>query len=151
MPVIPMPTTPDAARLSGAGGHASLTDAVFDRLLRERIVFLDRQVDDDVANQLCAQMLLLAADDARSDIHLHINSPGGSVSAGMAVYDRMQFLDCDVATCSVGMRLGAGRAGLLTGRRPWPPPAPGCSSAGRRRPRRSGWVSPSSAPASHSA
>ncbi|WP_166529190.1 ATP-dependent Clp protease proteolytic subunit [Geodermatophilus sp. DSM 44513] len=101
--------------MRAAGGHASLTDAVFDRLLRERIVFLDRQVDDDVANQLCAQMLLLAADDARSDIHLYINSPGGSVSAGMAVYDTMQFLDCDVATYSVGMAASMGQFLLTAG------------------------------------
>ena len=108
-------TSGDAPHLRGANGHASLQDAVFDRLLHERIVFLGTQVDDDVANQICAQMLLLAADDARSDIHLYINSPGGSVSAGMAVYDTMQFLDCDVATYSVGMAASMGQFLLTAG------------------------------------
>ena len=108
-------TSGDAPHLRAANGHASLQDAVFDRLLRERIVFLGTQVDDDVANQICAQMLLLAADDARSDIHLYINSPGGSVSAGMAVYDTMQFLDCDVATYSVGMAASMGQFLLTAG------------------------------------
>ena len=108
-------TSGDAPRLRAANGHASLQDAVFDRLLRERIVFLGTQVDDDVANQTCAQMLLLAADDAHSDIHLYINSPGGSVSAGMAVYDTMQVLDCDVATYSVGMAASMGQFLLTAG------------------------------------
>jgi ATP-dependent Clp protease protease subunit len=98
-----------------ANAPASLHDAVFDRLLRERIVFLGSQVDDDIANQLCAQMLLLAADDARSDIHFYINSPGGSLSAGMAVYDTMQFLDCDVATYSFGMAASMGQFLLSAG------------------------------------
>jgi ATP-dependent Clp protease protease subunit len=85
------------------GSSTGLQDAIFDRLLRERIIFLGREVDDDIANSLAAQMLLLAAEDRKRDVHLYINSPGGSVSAGMAVYDTMRFLDCDVATYGMGM------------------------------------------------
>jgi ATP-dependent Clp protease, protease subunit len=96
--LIPSIADDGAPQLRGAGGPANLQDAIFERLLRERIIFLGSQVDDDVANQLCAQILLLSADDPRRDIHLYINSPGGSVSAGMAIYDTLQFVDCDVAT-----------------------------------------------------
>ncbi|MFD2092740.1 ATP-dependent Clp protease proteolytic subunit [Blastococcus deserti] len=103
------------AQLRGAGGPASLHDAIFDRLLRERIIFLGSQVDDDVANQLCAQMLLLSADDPRRDVHLYINSPGGSVSAGMAIYDTMQFIDCDIATYAFGMAASMGQFLLTAG------------------------------------
>jgi len=87
----------------------SLGDAVYERLLRERIVFLGREVDDVIANSLAAQMLLLSAEDPRRDIHLYVNSPGGSVTAGMAVYDTMQFLDCDVATYAMGMAASMGQ------------------------------------------
>jgi len=104
-----------ASRLRGAGGPANLQDAIFERLLRERIIFLGSEVDDDVANQLCAQMLLLSADDPRRDIHLYINSPGGSVSAGMAIYDTMQFVDCDVATYACGMAASMGQFLLSAG------------------------------------
>ncbi|SOD93998.1 ATP-dependent Clp protease proteolytic subunit [Blastococcus haudaquaticus] len=108
-------------RLLGEGGtSASLTDAVYGRLLGERIIFLGKEVDDVIANQLAAQMLLLAADDPRRDIHLYINSPGGSVSAGMAVFDTMQFIDCDVATYGMGMAASMGQF-LLT-----------CGTPGRR-------------------
>ena len=115
MRAAPTSTSADAPHMRVANGSASLHDAVFDRLLRERIVFLGSQVDDDIANQLCAQMLLLSADDARSDIHFYINSPGGSLSAGMAVYDTMQFLDCDVATYSFGMAASMGQFLLSAG------------------------------------
>jgi len=87
----------------------SLGDAVYERLLRERIVFLGQEVDDVIANQLAAQMLLLSAEDPRRDIHLYVNSPGGSVTAGMAVYDTMQFVDCDVATYAMGMAASMGQ------------------------------------------
>ena len=76
----------------------NLSDSVYERLLRERIVFLGSQVDDPIANQICAQLLLLAAEDPERDIYLYINSPGGSVSAGMAIYDTMQYIENDVAT-----------------------------------------------------
>ncbi|RBY75437.1 ATP-dependent Clp protease proteolytic subunit [Blastococcus sp. TF02-09] len=107
--------TDDAPRSRELGRVPSLQDAVVDRLLRERIIFLGSQVDDDVANQLCAQMLLLSADDSRRDIQLYINSPGGSVSAGMAIYDTMQFIDCDVATYAVGMAASMGQFLLTSG------------------------------------
>ncbi|MGY1608965.1 ClpP family protease [Geodermatophilus sp. SYSU D00700] len=96
-------------------GHGSLQDAVLDRLLQERIVVLGSQVDDDVANQLCARMLLLAADDPTRDVHLYVNSPGGSVTAGMAVYDTMQFIACDVATYAFGMAASMGQFLLTAG------------------------------------
>ena len=81
----------------------NLTDSVYERLLAERIIFLGTQVDDDIANRLCAQILLLAAEDPTKDINLYINSPGGSVSAGMAIYDTMVLAPCDVATYAMGM------------------------------------------------
>ena len=95
--------------------HHSLQDAVGDRLLRERIVVLGSEVDDVVANQLCARMLLLTADDPSRDVHLYVNSPGGSVTAGMAVYDTMQFIDCDVATYAFGMAASMGQFLLTAG------------------------------------
>jgi ATP-dependent Clp protease protease subunit len=94
---------------------STLGDAVYERLLRERIVFLGREVDDDIANQLAAQMLLLSAEDPRRDIHLYINSPGGSVTGGMALYDTMQFVDCDVATYAMGMAASMGQFLLTAG------------------------------------
>ena len=75
-----------------------LDDQVYNRLLRERIIFLGSVVEDANANAICAQLLLLAADDPDKDIWLYINSPGGSVSAGMAIYDTMQWVKNDVAT-----------------------------------------------------
>ena len=112
---VPPPTGAGAPFLQAGNGHAALHDAVYDRLLRERIVFLGSQVDDDIANQICAQMLLLSADDPRRDVHLYINSPGGSVSAGMAVHDTMRFIDCDVATYSFGMAASMGQFLLTAG------------------------------------
>jgi len=93
----------------------TLNDTVFDRLLRERIIFLGQQVDDEIAHSLAAQMLLLAAEDAKRDIHLYINSPGGSVSAGMAIYDTMRFVDCDVATYGMGLAASMGQFLLTAG------------------------------------
>jgi ATP-dependent Clp protease protease subunit len=81
----------------------SLGDSVYDRLLRERIVFLGQQVDDQIANQICAQLLLLSAEEPGRDISLYINSPGGSITAGMAIYDTMEFIECDVATYAMGL------------------------------------------------
>jgi ATP-dependent Clp protease, protease subunit len=75
---------------------------IYSRLLKDRIVFLGTQVTDDVANAIVAQMLFLQSDDPKSDIHLYINSPGGSVAAGLAIYDTMQFVNCPVATYCVG-------------------------------------------------
>lgn len=99
---------------SGMSG-LNLSDSVFERLLRERIIFLGTQVDDDIANRLCAQILLLAAEDSSKDINLYINSPGGSVTAGMAIFDTMQLAQCDVATYAMGMAASMGQFLLAAG------------------------------------
>ena len=93
----------------------NLVDSVYERLLSERIIFLGSQVDDDIANRLCAQILLLAAEDPTKDIHLYINSPGGSISAGMAIYDTMVLAPCDVATYAMGMAASMGQFLLAAG------------------------------------
>jgi ATP-dependent Clp protease protease subunit len=99
---------------SGVAG-LNLSDSVFERLLRERIIFLGTQVDDDIANRLCAQILLLSAEDSTKDISLYINSPGGSVTAGMAIFDTMQLAQCDVATYAMGMAASMGQFLLAAG------------------------------------
>jgi ATP-dependent Clp protease, protease subunit len=95
----------------------NLVDSVYERLLSERIIFLGSQVDDDIANRLCAQILLLAAEDATKDIALYINSPGGSISAGMAIYDTMVLAPCDIATYGMGMAASMGQFLLAAGTR----------------------------------
>jgi ATP-dependent Clp protease, protease subunit len=90
-------------------------DSVYQRLLRERIIFLGSVVEDSLANALSAQMLLLAAEDPEKDIYLYINSPGGSVSAGMAIYDTMQYVPCDVATVAMGLAASMGQFLLCAG------------------------------------
>ncbi len=107
--------TASAPVLRAAAGGMNLNDSVYERLLRERIIFLGSQVDDVIANQLAAQMLLLSAEDPKRDIHLYINSPGGSVTAGMAIYDTMQFIDCDVATYGMGLAASMGQFLLTAG------------------------------------
>ncbi|MFG3419774.1 ClpP family protease [Micromonospora sp. NPDC049460] len=97
------------------GGHPSFDDQVFNRLLRERIIFLGTEVTDESANRICAQILLLAAEDAERDIFLYINSPGGSVSAGMAVYDTMRYVKNDVATLALGLAGSMGQFLLCAG------------------------------------
>ena len=92
-----------------------LGDQLFQRLLRHRIVFLGQAVDDDIANRICAELVLLAAEDAHSDISLYINSPGGSVSAGLAIYDVMQYVPNDVATYAMGMAASMGQFLLCAG------------------------------------
>jgi ATP-dependent Clp protease protease subunit len=97
------------------GGDRSLD--IYGRLLRERIVFLGTQVDDTSANLICAQLLLLAAEDREKDISLYINSPGGSVTAGLAIYDTMQFVPCDVSTVCMGLAASMGQFLLCAGER----------------------------------
>lgn len=87
---------------------------IFSRLLRERIIFLGTAVDDHVASLIIAQLLFLEAEDPDKDINLYINSPGGSVSAGLAIYDTMKFIKCDVSTICVGLAASMG-AVLLAG------------------------------------
>ena len=88
---------------------------VFQRLLKERIIFLGSAIDDTVANQVCAQLLLLAAEDGERDVALYINSPGGSVTDGMAIYDTMQYVSCDVSTICVGLAASMGQFLLCAG------------------------------------
>ena len=90
-------------------------DQLFQRLLRHRIIFLGQQVDDDMANRICAELVLLASEDAKRDISIYINSPGGSVYAGMAIYDMMQYVPNDVATYAMGMAASMGQFLLTAG------------------------------------
>jgi ATP-dependent Clp protease, protease subunit len=90
-------------------------DQLFQRLLRHRIIFLGQQVDDDIANRICAELVLLAAEDEKRDISIYINSPGGSVYAGMAIYDMMQYVPNDVATYAMGMAASMGQFLLTAG------------------------------------
>ncbi len=88
---------------------------VFNRLLKDRVVMLGAAVDDDIANQLCAQLLYLEGEDKDRDIWLYINSPGGSVTSGMAIYDTMQFVSCDIATVCIGLAASMGQFLLTAG------------------------------------
>jgi ATP-dependent Clp protease protease subunit len=89
--------------------------SVFDRLLRDRIVWLGSEVRDENANEICAKILLLAAEDAERDIFLYINSPGGSITAGMAIYDTMQYVPNDIVTVGIGMAASMGQFLLSSG------------------------------------
>ena len=103
----------DAYNASGRNGFG-LDDNVYQSLLQNRIIFLGSEVKDENANAICAQMLLLNAEDPHKDIYLYINSPGGDVYAGLAIYDTMQFVKPDISTISVGIAMSMG-ALLLTG------------------------------------
>ena len=117
-----MSTPPDdqqqLARVLARAGESPvqpLSEMLFQRLLRHRIIFLGQQVDDDLANRICAELILLAAEDDKRDISLFINSPGGSVYAGMAIYDVMQYVPNDVATYAMGMAASMGQFLLCAG------------------------------------
>ncbi len=97
------------------GQMAGLDDHIYNRLLKERIIFLGSEVRDDNANAICAQLLLLAAEDPDKDIWLYINSPGGSVTAGMAIFDTMQWVTPDVATVGMGLAASMGQFLLSAG------------------------------------
>jgi ATP-dependent Clp protease, protease subunit len=88
---------------------------VFSRLLKDRIIFLGTAIDDTVANMIIAQLLFLQMEDSKKDIHIYIHSPGGYVTAGMAIYDTMQFMTCDVATYCIGMAASMGAVLLAAG------------------------------------
>lgn len=88
---------------------------VFSRLMKDRIIFLGDEVNDYVGNMIIAQLLFLQMDDPKKDIHLYINSPGGSITAGLAIYDTMQFLTCDVNTYCIGMAASMGAVLLCSG------------------------------------
>ncbi len=96
------------------GGFDSRSD-IFTRLLKNRVIMLGTDVNDEIANQVCAQLLFLEGEDSKADIWLYINSPGGSVTAGMAIYDTMQFVSCDVATVCVGLAASMGQFLLTSG------------------------------------
>lgn len=113
-----MPLIPYVVEKSGREERAM---DIYSRLLKDRIIFLGTAIDDNVANLIIAQLLFLQFDDPKADIHLYINSPGGSVTSGLGIYDTMQFLTCDVATYCIGqcasmgaVLLAAGTAGKRT-------------------------------------
>lgn len=101
--------------VAGEGSQLGLGDSVYQRLLKERIIWLGGEVRDDNANAICAQLLLLAAEDPDRDIYLYINSPGGSVTAGMAIYDTMQYIKPDVVTVGMGLAASMGQFLLTAG------------------------------------
>jgi ATP-dependent Clp protease protease subunit len=107
-----MPLIPYVIEKSGREERAM---DIYSRLLKDRIIFLGTQVNDEMANAIVAQMLFLQSDDPKSDIHLYINSPGGSVTAGLAIYDTMQFVTCDVATYCIGQAASMGAVLLTAG------------------------------------
>ena len=97
------------------GANLGLNDSIYNRLLKERIIWLGSEVRDENANAICAQMMLLAAEDPDKDIWLYINSPGGSITAGMAIYDTMEYIKPDVATIAMGMAASMGQFLLSSG------------------------------------
>jgi ATP-dependent Clp protease, protease subunit len=107
-------TVPSVPPMAFEGGFDPRSD-VFNRLLKNRVVMLGSDVNDDIANQICAQLLYLEGEDPNADIWLYINSPGGSVTAGMAIYDTMQFVGCDVATVCLGLAASMGQFLLTSG------------------------------------
>ena len=109
MPELPLPAALAQATVLDREGD------IYQRLLKNRIIFLGTQVEDQSANLICAQLLLLQADDPESDIALYINSPGGSVTAGLAIYDTMQYVSCDVATVCLGLAASMGQFLLCSG------------------------------------
>jgi ATP-dependent Clp protease, protease subunit len=102
-------TNPTSIDIRSEGGNGEGRSEVFTRLLKSRVVMLGTDVNDDIANAICAQLLFLESEDPSSDIWLYINSPGGSVTAGMAIYDTMNFVSCDVATVSLGLAASMGQ------------------------------------------
>ena len=95
--------------------HGERSYDIYSRLLKDRIIFIGGQIDDDTANSVVAQMLFLEGDDPDKDINLYINSPGGSVSAGLAIYDTMQYIKCEVSTICVGLAASMGAFLLAAG------------------------------------
>ncbi|GAA3875075.1 ATP-dependent Clp protease proteolytic subunit [Tessaracoccus defluvii] len=111
-----MTQTSSDIRMAGPGGPGfGLTDNVYSSLLANRIIFLGSEVKDENANAICAQMLLLNAEDPHKDIYLYINSPGGSVDSGMAIFDTMQWISNDVATVAMGLAASMGQFLLSAG------------------------------------
>jgi ATP-dependent Clp protease protease subunit len=109
-----MPLIPFVIEKSGREERAM---DIYSRLLKDRIIFLGSQINDDLANSIVAQLLFLQSEDPKSDIHLYLNSPGGSVTAGLAIYDTMQFVTCDVCTYCIGQCASMGAVLLTAGAR----------------------------------
>lgn len=107
-----MPLIPFVIEKSGREERAM---DIYSRLLKDRIIFLGTAINDEVANSVVAQMLFLQSEDSKSDIHIYINSPGGSVTSGLAIYDTMQFVTCDVATYCIGQAASMGAVLLTAG------------------------------------
>jgi ATP-dependent Clp protease protease subunit len=110
---MPSPLAPPLIR--AASGIADPSSEIFQRLLKERIIFLGSVVDQATANSVCAQLILLEAEDHERDISLYINSPGGSVTDGLAIYDTMQYVRCDVSTICLGLAASMGQFLLCAG------------------------------------
>jgi len=113
--IVTLQTPPSIVAAGGEPALPPFGDQLFQRLLRHRIIILGQQVDDDMANRICAEMVLLASEDAKRDISIYINSPGGSVYAGMAIYDIMQYVPNDIATYAMGMAASMGQFLLTAG------------------------------------
>ena len=96
-------------------GRERISSDIYSRLLRDRIIFLGSPIDDGVANSIIAQLLFLQMDDSKKDINMYVHSPGGDVTAGLAIYDTMQFMTCDVATYCIGMAASMGAVLLAAG------------------------------------
>ena len=115
----PAPNTPHAnyymPYVIEQTGRGERSYDIYSRLLKDRIIFLGTSIDDQVANAVIAQLLFLQMEDPKKDIHIYINSPGGSVTAGLAIYDTMQFLTCDVVTYCIGMAASMGAVLLCAG------------------------------------
>jgi ATP-dependent Clp protease protease subunit len=109
-----MPLIPFVIEKSGREERAM---DIYSRLLKDRIIFLGSAINDEVANSIVAQLLFLQSEDPKSDIHLYLNSPGGSVTAGLAIYDTMQFVTCDVSTYCIGQCASMGAVLLTAGAR----------------------------------
>jgi ATP-dependent Clp protease, protease subunit len=107
-----MPLVPFVIEKSGREERAM---DIYSRLLKDRVIFLGSQINDDVANAVVAQLLFLQSEDSKADVHMYINSPGGSISAGLAIYDTMQFVNCDVQTYCVGQAASMGAVLLAAG------------------------------------
>ena len=110
----PTSTTSPAPAVALDGSLESQNN-IFLRLLKSRVIMLGSDVNDDVANQICAQLLFLEGEDPKADVWLYINSPGGSITAGMAIYDTMQFISCDVSTLCLGLAASMGQFLLTAG------------------------------------
>jgi ATP-dependent Clp protease protease subunit len=115
IPGLAQELAPVLGRNGDAPAQPIITEMLFQRLLRHRIIFLGQQVDDDLANRICAELILLASEDPKRDISIYINSPGGSVYAGLAIYDVMQFVPNDVSTYAMGMAASMGQFLLAAG------------------------------------